>query len=377
MELEIVKGIQSLANSFFDGLFSIITLLGEEIFFFLAFLGLYWCYKKEFAFKYGLFYIVSFGVNEGVKGIFKRQRPWQSSSDIINKKQASGYSFPSGHSQHFAYQATFFGLELENKKKKTKAYWITASVFAFLLIFSRMYLGQHYLSDVICGLALGVGVAFALNYIMSVIPSKFKEKVTIDRILVGLVPIVLLLFCLIAFANILPKISQQILFYKFIGGYLGMVCGYFIDKLVIKYDERVEKWWHNIVKYVLGIGITIGLYYLLMAFYIDLTCYYALVFFIIAFVASTIIPIIFQMIFKNNEDTKEDDKKQILDKSAEKTNEENGSQNTKLEKPLKKSEKEISSEKSAKKMVEEQINSSEVAIEKPSKVMKKNTKKKD
>ena len=138
MELEIVKGIQSLANSFFDGLFSIITLMGEEIFFFLAFLGLYWCYKKEFAFKYGLFYIVSFGVNEGIKGIFKRKRPWQASETIINKKQASGYSFPSGHSQHFAYQATYFGLELERSKKQTKTYWIIASVLGVLLIYSRI-----------------------------------------------------------------------------------------------------------------------------------------------------------------------------------------------------------------------------------------------
>ncbi len=300
MELEIVKGIQSLANSFFDGLFSIITLMGEEIFFFLAFLGLYWCYKKEFAFKYGLFYIVSFGVNEGIKGIFKRKRPWQASETIINKKQASGYSFPSGHSQHFAYQATYLGLELERSKKQTKAYWIIASVLAVLLIYSRMYLGQHYLTDVLCGLAVGVGVAFAIHYIMKVIPTGFKKKVTLDRILIALIPIVLILFCVIAFGNVISKISKQILFYKFIGGYLGIVCGYFIDKLVIKYDESVEKWWHNVVKYILGIGITIGLYYLLMAFYIDLSCYYALVFFILAFVASTIIPVLFQIIFKKS-----------------------------------------------------------------------------
>ena len=300
MELEIVKGIQSLANSFFDGLFSIITLMGEEIFFFLAFLGLYWCYKKEFAFKYGLFYIVSFGVNEGIKGIFKRKRPWQASETIINKKQASGYSFPSGHSQHFAYQATYFGLELERSKKQTKTYWIIASVLGVLLIYSRMYLGQHYLTDVLCGLTVGVGVAFAIHYIMKVIPTRFKEKVTLDRILIALIPIVLILFCVIAFGNVISKISKQILFYKFIGGYLGIVCGYFIDKLVIKYDESVEKWWHNVVKYILGIGITIGLYYLLMAFYIDLSSYYALVFFILAFVASTIIPVLFQIIFKKS-----------------------------------------------------------------------------
>ena len=81
---------------------------------------------------------------------------------------------------------------------------------------------------------------------------------------------------------------------------MGIVCGYFIDKLVIKYDESVEKWWHNVVKYILGIGITIGLYYLLMAFYIDLSSYYALVFFILAFVASTIIPVLFQIIFKKS-----------------------------------------------------------------------------
>jgi len=300
MEINIIKAIQSIGNSFLDGLFSFLTLMGEEIFFFFIFLWLYWCYKKEFAFKFGIFYLVNYFLNNFIKGLFDRKRPWQADNGVLNKLEASSSSFPSGHSHGYAFQATFVGLELNNPvlytKKRKISYWGTAIFLGIIVAFSRMYLGQHFLTDVLAGLALGGVVALAINLILELIPMKVKKVITLNRVLLFFIPLVFILLCLMIFAGIISSISKQILFYKFIGGYLGITCGYFIDGIVIKYNEKAKKWWHNIIKYAVGMGILIGLYYLLMAFYPDFTCYFAIVFFILAVTASTVIPIIFQMI---------------------------------------------------------------------------------
>lgn len=300
MEINIIKAIQSGGNAILDGLFSFLTLMGEEIFFFFAFLFLYWCYKKEFAFKFGLFYLVNYFLNSFIKGLFDRPRPWQADSKVLNKLEASSSSFPSGHAQGFAFQATFAGLEFNKTILKTKdrkiSYWGTAIFLGIVVAFSRMYLGQHYLTDVLAGLVIGGVIALGINLIMELIPKKIKKAITLNRILLFFIPVVFVLLCLMIFAGIIPSISKQILFYKFIGGYLGITCGYFIDGIVIKYKEKTTIWWHNLIKYPIGMGILVGLYYLLMLFYPSFTCYYAIVFFILAVAASTVIPIIFQMI---------------------------------------------------------------------------------
>ncbi|MBS3815030.1 MAG: phosphatase PAP2 family protein [Hadesarchaea archaeon] len=76
------------------------------------------------------------------KSLFARPRP--SASLII----VYFYSFPSGHA------ASVFSVipAIEKGLKKLKWFWI---VFACLIAFTRLYLGVHYLSDIIFGGLLG------------------------------------------------------------------------------------------------------------------------------------------------------------------------------------------------------------------------------
>jgi len=82
------------------------------------------------------------------------------------------YSFPSGHAMA---STVFYGLlaiyALANARQRYAAYFaIAAAVFMVALVsFSRVYLGLHYLSDVMAGIAEGIAwLAFcfaALHYI--------------------------------------------------------------------------------------------------------------------------------------------------------------------------------------------------------------------
>lgn len=107
-----------------------------------------------------------------LKRIVNRPRPYESYSDIYPDIYESGKSFPSGHTTTAFSTAASLTLI-------TKKWWVALPAFAWATSvgYSRMYLGQHYPSDVIMGAAVGTASAFASQWIMKKIAIKKKETV--------------------------------------------------------------------------------------------------------------------------------------------------------------------------------------------------------
>lgn len=96
----------------------------------------------------------AFLLNEILKVIFMRERP--TGSRLLTE---TGYSFPSGHS---VLAMVFFGFIIwliwQALRDRTAWKWFLTIIFAFIIFsigFSRVYLGVHWLSDVIEGWAVG------------------------------------------------------------------------------------------------------------------------------------------------------------------------------------------------------------------------------
>ena len=97
--------------------------------------------------------IIAFLFNDLLKHIFVRSRP-DSINWLVNE---SGYSFPSGHSMvSMAYYGYLIYL-LYLSKNKYKWLLITMlSIIILLIGISRIYLGVHYLSDVLAGFLMAI-----------------------------------------------------------------------------------------------------------------------------------------------------------------------------------------------------------------------------
>ena len=102
--------------------------------------------------------VLSLIITNGLlKNLIKEARPFVTYPEIIplvTHVSASSYAFPSGHaSASFAAAPLFFHY-------LPKKYGIPALVLAFLISFSRLYLGVHYPLDVVAGLFIGLGCAW-------------------------------------------------------------------------------------------------------------------------------------------------------------------------------------------------------------------------
>ncbi|MEF9951104.1 MAG: phosphatase PAP2 family protein [Clostridium sp.] len=271
MELEIIRFIQGFSSPFLDLVFEIITACGEGILIIGVLSSIYWAINKEFGEYIGFAYFTSMLVNNFIKDIFKAPRPiGQEGVVSLRTETATGYSFPSGHSQGAStfYSALSIGL-------KQRWFYIFTGVLIGLIGLSRLYLGVHYPKDVIVGILLGV--------LSSIVCYKLFNLVYNRVLLYG---VVFLVFMPVLLMNNSPD------FVKAYGGFFGFLIGiWFENKYVgFKVDGSNIK---KIFRVILGIFIVGIVHGALKLGLPDGNMYYFIRYAITSFVGLGLYPLIF------------------------------------------------------------------------------------
>ena len=237
MELGILRNIQSIANPFLDLLFQLITICGEQLVLISIISIIYWALDKKFGEYIAYSVLTSVLLNNAIKDIFKMKRPiGEEGIRTLREETATGYSFPSGHTQG---ASSFYGAMAIYLKKRVM--YIIATVMIILIGFSRLYLGVHYPKDVIVGGVLGV--------LTSLICYKLYNKVENKMLLY-----------VITFAIFIPALTfaHSADFIKGMGTYLGFIIGIYIEKRYVNFSTEGSTG-NKIIRVLLGIVILLVL----------------------------------------------------------------------------------------------------------------------
>ncbi len=233
-----------------------ITTFGEETAFLVIALVLFWCVDKYVGY-YTLF--VGFTgtlTNQFMKLWFRVPRPWVLDENFTILEQAreaaTGYSFPSGHTQSAV--GTFGCIATTTKNKVIR---IAAIVIAVLVPVSRMYIGVHTPLDV--GVSILVAIALILIFRPLVLSRDRKHMPILLGVMLLLAVGFLCFVELYQFPvdidahNYLSGVKNA---YTLLGALLGAVSVYIADEKWIKFPTKAV-WWAQILKIAVGLGLVL------------------------------------------------------------------------------------------------------------------------
>ncbi|MCM1368420.1 MAG: phosphatase PAP2 family protein [Roseburia sp.] len=259
-EVDIIKALQMISNPFSDLVNKFFTLFGTELIFLAVAVVLYWCIDKAYAHRFFNVYILGVAVTNFLKLGFKRTRPFDAYPHEVRSigERESTYSFPSGHTESVASISALLTIKYG---KRYRFVPIVCVLLTVLVMLSRMYLGQHYLSDVFCGLTLGIFCAIIFNALLSLLGDKEEwfavAAVVLSAILIGV----------LAGLDMLGEASGADIL-KGVGAFAAFDIGYFIEKRYVKYDIKADRgtWWKVALRIVVGLGVTVGIQQLFKLF---------------------------------------------------------------------------------------------------------------
>ena len=232
-EISILQLLASVRGEALNGIFEVITITGE-----VALLGgivalVYWCVNKKVGQSLGFMMLFSMLGNGFIKNMVKAKRPFELGIvEGLRQHTATGYSFPSGHTQ----SATTFWAALMIHIK-TKGIYYIGTLMIVLTGLSRLYLGVHWPVDVLAAMVLGVAFTVIGQYLF-----QKGEKLGMASLLV---------VCLMIGSTLLLKFDQN--YMKTVAGLIGYIGGVALERRYINFKTEASLK-IQIVKVVIGFG---------------------------------------------------------------------------------------------------------------------------
>ena len=250
------------------GVMALITSMGEELFYLVALPAVYWSIDKRLGRQLGYVFLLSAAINNVAKNLARQPRPfWLDPS--VRLHDAESYGLPSGHAQH----ATAVYLLLAAWVRRG---WVWPLAFGFILLMalSRIYLGVHFIQDVIVGFTLGLVVLGLFLFWQRAFAERFSRRILGRRLLIMIVIPAALALAYVSVLLLLGAPNMDVPWAEFVSaaeltahedvvatlaGLLGFGVGMILESSRVRFraDGPI---WQRVVRYALGIAVAVGIW---------------------------------------------------------------------------------------------------------------------
>ena len=221
LQLRILMFLQSIRSPLLNIVFLIFTISTEAPVIVLVSALMYWCINKKYGQRMLFSIIGNFVINTGVKEFVKAIRPIGIPGlESMRVSTATGYSFPSGHTQ----TATSFWTSIMILSRKSWVY-VLGILMIVVVGVSRLYLGVHWPIDVAFGWIFGILFSVVFIRLFDYV-DKYKNYW-------------ILVLLLIVFAIVGYFINSES-YIEYFGILTGFVIGYIVEDKFINFstDKR-------------------------------------------------------------------------------------------------------------------------------------------
>ncbi len=266
LSFSLIAALQTLSPAL-DGVMNLFSFLGRLEFYIIVLTFIYLAYDRRLGFRLTLLMILTDLVGMIFKLLFHQPRPYWLRPELKIATETS-YGFPSTHSSS---SMAFWGY-LAYKVNKTWL-WVVACLMIFLIALSRLYLGVHFLHDVLFGWLIGLMMIFIFVACEKPVAS-WAAKLSLGmQILVGLgASIVIILIVQVVNALIsgvadpeswraLATEARTINFsFSHAGSIFGAVAGYALMLKVAPFSSKGQ-WGLRLARFAIGLVGVLILYF--------------------------------------------------------------------------------------------------------------------
>lgn len=258
--MDILYALEKIRTPFWNGVMSAVTQLGGEVIFIVAVVVVFWCVSKWEGYYLMTIAFCGTVLNQFLKLICRVPRPWVRDPNFTivesARAEATGYSFPSGHTQNAI--GLFGGMARWGGRR-----WVRLGLTALALViaFSRMYLGVHTPADVGVSLVLAAALVLGLYPLMR----RAQEKPRYMGYVLAAMLVVSGAFVVFVEAygfsadtdaeNLASGIGNA---WKMLGAVAGMTLAWLLDRRYIHFETQAV-WWVQVIKVAVGMALLLAI----------------------------------------------------------------------------------------------------------------------
>lgn len=258
--MDILYALEKIRTPFWNGVMSAVTQLGGEVIFIVAAVVVFWCVSKWEGYYLMTIAFCGTVLNQFLKLICRVPRPWVRDPNFTivesARAEATGYSFPSGHTQNAI--GLFGGMARWGGRR-----WVRLGLTALALViaFSRMYLGVHTPADVGVSLVLAAALVLGLYPLMR----RAQEKPRYMGYVLAAMLVVSGAFVVFVEAygfsadtdaeNLASGIGNA---WKMLGAVAGMTLAWLLDRRYIHFETQAV-WWVQVIKVAVGMALLLAI----------------------------------------------------------------------------------------------------------------------